>query len=63
MKENNTWTETLSDDVVILFNPTRTPNRITIQKRGETPTHLDYPKITYKEICRARAIAKEAFKL
>jgi len=55
------WRQTLIDDVTILFDTTRTPNRITIQKKGENPTHIETDEITAKDIYRARAIACEAY--
>lgn len=58
------WKEEVSPEVTIEFNTNRIPERITIQKRGENPVHLDYSDgIGEKEIIRARAITKEAFKI
>lgn len=57
------WEEKLSEDVTLIYNTTRDPQRITIQKRGESPIHLDYDHIGEKEILRARSAAREAYNL
>lgn len=57
------WQERHSD-VTINYDTTRFPQRITIQKMGENPVHLEYADgIGEKEIKRARALAQESFKI
>ena len=55
------WEEDYSPDVTILFDTTRSPERITIMLKGSNPVHFDYPEgIGEKEILRARAVAQES---
>jgi len=56
------WTEDLSDEVTLRFDTTLVPERITIQKRGENPVHIECEAgILEKDVFRARAIACEAY--
>jgi hypothetical protein len=57
------WEEKLTDDVTLIFDTTRSPQRITIQKRGENPTHLEHEVIGEKHIMRARSVAREAYNI
>lgn len=56
------WDEKLSDDVTMIFNTTRDPQRITISHREFGPVHLDYDEgIGEPQILKARSMAKEAY--
>lgn len=52
------WKETISDSVTILYDTTRTPERISIQKKGNNPVHIDCESITIDRIVRAQDMAK-----
>lgn len=54
------WEESLSEDVTLIFNTNRSPERITIYHKHFGPVHLEYNQIGEPEILRARAMAKEA---
>lgn len=58
------WEEQLSSDVKMIFDTNRDPQRITIQRKGDNPTHLEFPDgIREKEVLRARSVAREAYKI
>jgi len=56
------WEEKLSEEVTIVFNTNRDPQRITISHNEFGPVHLDYQEgISEAQILKARSMAKEAY--
>ena len=56
------WQEKLSEDVVIQFDTTRNPERISIQKRGLNPIHIEREDgITENDVIKAKDMATVAY--
>jgi hypothetical protein len=54
------WEEAINPNMMILFDTTRNPERITIQHKGKNPVHFDFEDgIFPKDIERAMKTARE----
>jgi len=57
------WDKNISEDVIIRFDTTLSPERITIQKKGENPLHYNFDAITADEVEWAEDKARELYNI